>query len=324
MDFGANKRCFNSLTIDRERGLLTKTSEDNDKLANELKWFLTLPPDVQYLSPRIVDSSDGPQVSMTMELYGYRPLNDLWLNTLVPNPLWDNIFRSVDTALTDMSRHKDGWGSKDKRITAMYSMYVTKTLSRLDKVLKDPEFSIFLDDLNINGRPVIGLRRFVDMLTSMDSGHRLLTGPDREFNLIHGDLCLSNILYDETHGFIRLIDPRGSFHYYSNYGDPDYELAKLAHSFVGNYDFYINGSFIYQQDGNDIQMMATRNEGHLLLTYKFMDWLKTKTDNLERIQFIQSLLFLSMVPLHADRPLAQKAFICQGLQDFTSIAHLLC
>ena len=46
-------RVFNTIEIDRDRGLLTKRSEDRDKLIHEIKWYLKLPDALQYMLPRI-------------------------------------------------------------------------------------------------------------------------------------------------------------------------------------------------------------------------------------------------------------------------------
>ena len=61
--------------------------------------------------------------------------------------------------------------------------------------------------------------------------------------VVHGDLCLSNILYDLRSRVCKLIDPRGSFGAAGIYGDPRYDVAKLYHSIYGLYDFITNDLF---------------------------------------------------------------------------------
>jgi hypothetical protein len=39
------------------------------------------------------------------------------------------------------------------------------------------------------------------------------------------------------------------------------------------------------------------------------------------VNVIESLLFLSMIPLHADRPRSQTAFLARGLELFTDAVH---
>ncbi len=61
--------------------------------------------------------------------------------------------------------------------------------------------------------------------------------------LVHGDLCLSNILYDLRCRVCKFIDPRGSFGVPGIYGDPRYDVAKMYHSVYGLYDFITNDLF---------------------------------------------------------------------------------
>ena len=46
-------REFNHITIDKNRGILRKTSDDKDKFIGEIKWYLKLPADIEYVRPRI-------------------------------------------------------------------------------------------------------------------------------------------------------------------------------------------------------------------------------------------------------------------------------
>ena len=48
-------REFNHITIDKNLGILKKTSDDKDKFIGEIKWYLKLPADVEYVRPRIFD-----------------------------------------------------------------------------------------------------------------------------------------------------------------------------------------------------------------------------------------------------------------------------
>ena len=42
-------REFNHISIDKNRGILRKTSDDKDKFIGEIKWYLKLPSDVEYV-----------------------------------------------------------------------------------------------------------------------------------------------------------------------------------------------------------------------------------------------------------------------------------
>ena len=84
--------------------------------------------------------------------------------------------------------------------------------------------------------------------TSPRSGTQLAAEVDRlaenvQGCIVHGDLCLSNILYDLRSRICKLLDPRGSFGAAGIYGDPRYDVAKLYHSIYGLYDFITNDLF---------------------------------------------------------------------------------
>lgn len=51
------------------------------------------------------------------------------------------------------------------------------------------------------------------------------------------------------------------------------------------------------------------------IDYKmFDDCLVERNVNIDDIELIESLLFISMIPLHSDYPERQLAFFCQGIQ----------
>lgn len=119
----------------------------------------------------------------------------------------------------------------------------------------------------------------------------------------HGDLCCSNILWDRVTGLVKLIDPRG--------GDSDevhlplyYDLAKLSHSFMGHYDWIMNGATLIEFDDNltlNFQLSAASSQGDLVRTV-FSRWIQERGWDLEMIRLGEASLFLSMLPLHVDKP----------------------
>lgn len=100
-------RAFNHIEIDRNRGLLRKTSENQEKFIGEIRWYLKLPADIEYVRPRIFDYSlayDQPYV--VMEYYAYHTLHELFLYGDLSSQQWRTIFRRVLFILTDMQRYK--------------------------------------------------------------------------------------------------------------------------------------------------------------------------------------------------------------------------
>ncbi|GAG01033.1 unnamed protein product, partial [marine sediment metagenome] len=143
----------------------------------------------------------------------------------------------------------------------------------------------------------------------------------QSFSIIHGDLCLSNILYDRRNKIVRVIDPRGGFGRFDIYGDPRYDIAKLCHSLEGDYDFFVNQMFDLNVEDKSINLRIHNQDRHIAIKEVFHNrLLENRADIYAQIKLIESLLFLSMVPLHSDRFLCQQAFLARGLEIFTAVA----
>jgi len=77
------------------------------------------------------------------------------------------------------------------------------------------------------------------------------------FNIIHGDITFSNILFDGNKTYF--IDPRGSFGNSKIYGDKKYDWAKLYYSIIGNYDSINSKKFKVSIKNNNIELYIHSN-----------------------------------------------------------------
>ena len=105
-----------------------------------------------------------------------------------------------------------------------------------------------------------------------------------------------------------MIDPRGNFDIDTIYGDVRYDIAKLRHCYHGRYDEIINDLFEVEE-----------NEGIYYKFYKNIDYtiydeFVSKEYNIDDIELIEGLLFISMLPLHDDYPDRQKVFFARGIE----------
>lgn len=125
----------------------------------------------------------------------------------------------------------------------------------------------------------------------------------------HGDLCFSNMLYDKRTQLLKLIDPRGSLNPDELYMDEYYDLAKLSHSVLGNYDFINSGLFDFQTNNQlKIQLEINSHESLSLLQQIFADKVSEEGYDIDLIRIFEASLFLSMLPLHIDNPKKVLAF----------------
>ena len=314
-------REFNHISIDKNRGILRKSSDDKDKFIGEIKWYLKLPRDIEYVSPRIFDYStayDDPYVSM--EYYSYHTLHELFLYGDLSRQQWIDIFNRVRFVCDDFKRYT----VKDEKILpSLEDMYLTKTLQRFDKLKTDTRFSGFFDsNITVNGKEYINLNEIIKLLKKIIPQY--LYDVDR-FTIIHGDLCFANIMVDSNLSFIKVIDPRGKFGVFDIYGDPRYELAKLFHSVDGKYDYIIKDLFDVKHNLNrtsvDYSIKERKTDFDL---YKvFVETFSEEIGNdLKKIELIESLLFLSMIPLHGESFEHQLVMLGTGLDILNRVVDI--
>lgn len=314
-------REFNHITIDRNRGILKKSSDDKEKFIGEIKWYLKLPSDIEYVRPRIFDYSTSyvnPFVSM--EYYAYHTVHELFLYGDLNYHQWVDIFKRIAFVCTDFKRYT----IQDTAIKeALEDIYLTKTLQRFEKMKSDERFCAFFNQsIMVNGKKYKSLSDISEILKKVVP--EMLYDVEY-FNIIHGDLCFSNIMVDSNFSFIKVIDPRGKFGKYDIYGDPRYELAKLFHSVDGKYDFIIKDLFNINYDLHNAeikyQIIDRKRDYDLykVFTKVFKDEIG---EDLKKIELIESLLFFSMIPLHGENINHQLAMLGTGIEILNRVTEI--
>lgn len=314
-------RTFNHITIDAERGILRKTSEEKEKFIGEVQWYLKLPADLEYVRPRIYSSSmrfDNPYVEM--EYYAYHTVHELFLYGNLTIAQWREIFKRILFICDDFKRYsvRDG-GIRD----ALQDMYLTKTLNRLEQLEEDPRFqSFFTNKITINGTRYINLNEIEDILKKVIP---VMLYDVEQFSIIHGDLCFANIMVDNNFSFIKVIDPRGKFGKYDIYGDERYEFAKLFHSIDGKYDYIIKNLFDIEVESEkaDIKYTIKEKSGNKDLMEVFLSVFEDAIGkDRKKIELIEALLFLSMIPLHTESKEQQYAMLGTGLKILDRVINI--
>ena len=318
---GFNSRSFNSLVFNDVKKSVVKRSENRAKLAEEINWYSQLPGDLADLYPRIYAQSDDKLNPWIETEYSVAlPMDQLFMYSKLDATVWARIFTQLKFALERFSQHRSITGnvSLRKQLPAMcQSVYLRKTADRLAEIKNHPTFAAFKgNSVTVNSKPCLGLDAVIAQLPAVVTS--FLEKYESIPSLIHGDLCFSNILYDHRLDHVRFIDPRGSFGVNGAAGDLRYDLAKLLHSASGSYDFLVNEHFEMSIENSDITLN--------ILTREHSSPVTALCDSLVRhfvgdsgagVRFIESLLFLSMIPLHADRAPVQQALLSVGLQQFT-------
>ena len=301
-------RFFNSLSIDPVLNTITKVSTFDQKLNNELNWYLNLPVELQVLTPRIISSQqiEG-KLNLVQEYYGYPTLAELYLYSDIHAENWIIIINKLLNLHQEFCKYPADLPEQSFR-----KVYIGKTFQRLESVRgSDGDWDhLFTHEyINYNGQRLLNL----DALLPFIEKRAEAISTNATGTIIHGDFCFSNILFDINGQIARLIDPRGSFGEPGIYGDPRYDLAKLRHSISGLYDYIISDLFELSYEGTTFEARIFFNQTAQYLGQKFDKMIsKIGYDPLE-IKFIEALLFISMLPLHSDKPQRQKMMYLRGL-----------
>lgn len=143
------------------------------------------------------------------------------------------------------------------------------------------------------------VERIGGMFTCKDDLLNIASQAFKEFNIvstIHGDLHGGNILYDPYNDSIKMIDPRGSFGgQLTNSGDIYYDLAKLSHDFYHGYGG-----------------MVANKPYPSYVSKLFIDCLKQRGYNIQKVLDLGCLLIATCIPLHyddADRQYRMKQYV---------------
>ena len=235
----------------------------------------------------------------------FSSLNDMFIFGRLGPQIWDSIFAECAFFLDSCRKHKP----ETFQTAACEQLYLPKTLTRLKDFHQQSGIPIDVD-MRYNGTAVPSLTAVAHFASQFIPA---LEG--QHVSVMHGDFCFSNILYDSRARQIRVVDPRGfvSKGQPTIYGDGRYDLAKVFHSAVGFYDLIIAGYFEVSLDGQDFQFELIADDYIQIVHDSFLahQFGPLRGDDPVLVA-IAIHLFLSMVPLHADHPQRQLAFLANA------------
>lgn len=307
-------RFFNSVQTVNDFVVLKRSSEV-EKLRREYCYYSLLPPSLQMFFIQPYDfllEQQGKSASYRMERLFVPDMALQWIHGSLDQGNFDRFLDKIFYYI--LSRPVKVVTPEVAKITHQ-DVYRAKVTARLDQFKKQAEYQIIRPYLDANFDGVDALfQRYFSLLDRY--------GPpavSRNLCIGHGDLCFSNILYSKTTGLMRFIDPKGANGEEDIYVDPFYDLAKLSHSVVGNYDFINYG--LYRLEINaDLAL-------HLSIEPGAPAWARTMfEERLHKIgidpvliRLFEASLFLSMVPLHIDAPKKVLAFLKNADQILTEL-----
>jgi hypothetical protein len=305
------QRHFNQLRV--VDGVVTKSGADAAKIMAEASWFEQAPAQIKpFLAPYIARTNGGADDTVCgyqLEYLHLAALNELYVFGRLPERVWRRIFGACDAYLRTASSLAatplepplfPDWA----RLT-----YLDKTLQRLGAYAAQADIDLDAP-WTLNGRAVPSLRTIAH-----EAAAALLAAAEAP-SFLHGDFCFSNILFDFRAGRVKTIDPRGTdaLGRPSRFGDLRYDLGKLAHSVLGLYDFIVAGFYMLQVEGQDLAFRVLSERclpvQRLFAHTPFAGRLPAQW----QCYPVMVLLFLSMLPLHADDPRRQQALMANGIR----------
>lgn len=307
------QRAFNELRI--EEGIVHKTGQPKIKIEAEGLWFKNIPHSLRIFTPQLIHHyiDEQQQAHYALEYLPNMPLNELFVHGKNTSAEWQSLFRLVSKFLQkaqiEITKTEQG------KITADFNALIeTKTYSRLEQYATNENI-----DLN---KPMVyanqQLPSLKEICTICIEKTKLLPNL---FGVLHGDLCFSNILYDSRALQIKVIDPRGmnTQEEFTILGDQKYDLAKLTHSVIGLYDHIIAGRYTLTNTNESVEIQFDIDDRIIEIQNNFMSSTLIDGIKVEQILPLVVLLFLSMLPLHSDRPDRQKAMLANALRLYKKI-----
>lgn len=306
------QRAFNSLVI--ADGVVTKKGNPSRKIQAEARWFKSIPPSLKKFTPQLIDYQldDDGNSYYCLEYLSLSPLNEIFVHGKNPSFFWNKIFGIFQELFLKMRHPSLPSHISNELIDDSRALFQEKTQRRLTEI---SEQGLFSPDqpYRYDGVILPSLRALANICIAATVNLPVIG------TVLHGDLCFSNVLYDSRNETIKILDPRGLNESgdFSIYGDQKYDLAKLTHSVLGLYDWIIAGRYTLEVDaGESVTLDFHLDERTLATQETFLN-----TEFIPGMPVIDTmasvvLLFISMIPLHADRPDRQKAMIANAYRIY--------
>ncbi|NQD72905.1 hypothetical protein [Pseudomonas sp. CM27] len=302
------QRSFNELKITDTH--VYKSGTPHHKIVAEGTWFKSLPVSLKGFVPQLMDQGikDGKPFYVIEFLY-LAPLNELFVNGNNPKFFWKKIFRHIKSWLQACTENFPAEQLSHVQ-AGRQDLIARKSAKRLASFCDTKNYNMHKNVI-LNGKTMPSINDVMEHCISLALAKPTLPG------ILHGDLCFSNMLYDSRADMLKLIDPRAiDFNeQFTLYGDVAYDIAKANHSIIGLYDFIIAGAFSAQQIGDlNFVFEIFKDDRIDRLQSDYLDEQLLPNTYAADYMPLTILLFLSMLPLHADNEHRQLALFANAFR----------
>lgn len=308
-------RHFNRVEIDAY--FYTKSSLDRAKMRAEYAFHGMVP---EAMRPWLVQpfgfEDDGKRASYKMMRYYLADAALQWVHDAFDGAAFQ-VF--VDRLLFFVGSRPRRSCSAAASGASAQALFVDKVERRVADFLALPE-GRRIDALAAAATPALGLERQLERYLRLYRRH------ERQFQLDymaigHGDPCFSNVLYDQQRCLMQLIDPKGAACEEDLWTHPLYDLCKISHSVLGDYDFINNGQYrVGFSDANELVLHLALGR-QAALKPVFTQALRERGHDPKIVRLGEASLFLSMLPLHIDVPNKVLAFLLKAHAILDEVEH---
>jgi hypothetical protein len=309
-------RYFNEMTIDTY--YYKKSSSEKIKIQSEYLFYSLVP---ERMRPWLVETFDyrdeGERASYRMLRYYLADAALQWVHGAFDAETFERFLDRLLFFIADRPRKS----SKKENITRLArELFVKKVELRINQFLAlgggrriNQLASSAAEDLDISYL----LNRYIDIFNRFEKHFSF------EYCVIgHGDPCFSNILYDQQRHLLKLVDPKGALTEDDLWTHPLYDLCKISHSVLGDYDFINTGLYsVTFNDSNDF-LVRFHHTNHDSLKKIFLRKIESIGLKVETIRLGEASLFLSMLPFHIDSPSKVLAFILIARQILNEVDNV--
>jgi hypothetical protein len=303
------QRAFNELDISFR--VVEKRSSQTAKMDAEAAWFASLPEQLRLFTPAYLGRrNEAGHAGYALEYLPIPSLHELFVFGELGRSVWSRIIEACFRFMSECLR-----ADTNLLEPVMQQLTVAKTEERLAAFEQEVGIGA-AEEWRYGGRQLPSLRQIARIAAEK------IDAEDRSFlGVMHGDFCFTNTFYDFRTQQVRVIDPRGTIDGRTPtvFGDTRYDLAKLNHSLSGGYDFILANRFACEG-------FETRDMKLSFPPGSTATWLPAVAAEFDvqgmalrdpQIVALTIHLFLSMLPLHADRPDRQKAFVANALRLYS-------
>ena len=304
-------RYFNKI-VDKEEYLI-KISHNKEKIKQEYRYFQLINDELRMFFPTVFNYSEKEhEASYCIEKINVPDMAIQYVSNTLSESEFLSFLKKIRYFL---EKSNITVATSDEYAKKMDKQYVSKVMERYQSLQENTSLSKKLDLFLKAGTKYDSIEAVYKLYFTSFQKKFQKVKPLLYTTFCHGDLCLSNILYDKRTQYVKLIDPKGIVENNNGYTDPYYDMAKLSHSILGCYDFINYGMFDITVD-NDVELklqIKAIDKNVAMYQRIFKSFIEGFGIDISFLRLLESSLFLSMLPLHADNEKKVLAFLLQGI-----------